>query len=98
MKKYLALLFLLIILQVFSVSYKTYTLGLNNRIVSTQDVYVADKILEYDLFSPEDIYFDWQTGSLLIADTGNSRILIVKDNSIKSIGEDYLFNPKVFLL
>lgn len=99
MKKYLALLFLLIILQVFSVSYKTYTLGLNNRIVSTQDVYVADKILEYDLFSPEDIYFDWQTGSLLIADTGNSRILIVKDNSIKSIGEDYLFNPKgVFAL
>ncbi|MBO8161679.1 MAG: gluconolactonase [Thermosipho sp. (in: Bacteria)] len=99
MKKYLALFLLLIILQVFSVPYKTYTKGLNNRIVQTQDAFVADKILEYDLFSPEDIYYDWQTGSLLIADTGNSRILIVKDGLVKSIGEDYLFNPKgVFAL
>ncbi len=94
MRSRIFLLFLFVPLIFLAVPYKTYTLGVGFRFVETQHAFVPSNILELNLLVPEDIFFDKQTGTLLIADTGNSRIVLLNsDQSVDYIGEDYLWNP-----
>lgn len=74
--------------------YRTLTQGPSGRLVGTQTAYEPSEILTFPLKNPEDIYVDDNTGTMYIADTGNSRILVVNDKKeTKSIGEDVLESP-----
>lgn len=75
------------------VPYRTWTAGPNGRGVTTQTAYEPSKMLTYDLTEPEDIFVDDNTGIMYIADTGKSRVLEVKGNETKIIGEGTLQSP-----
>ena len=76
------------------VPYHTYTRGLNNRAVRTQTVFEPLDVINLPINEAEDIFYDRQTGILYVADTGNSRILLVKnDEVLSSLGEGVLDRP-----
>lgn len=72
--------------------YKTYTKGPESMIVETQTAYEPLDILKLPTNAAEDMCLD-EDNTLYIADTGNSRILVVKDNNIKAIGQGILNKP-----
>lgn len=75
-------------------SYWTETQGPNGKFVSTQTAFEPSDVLIYSVKNPEGICIDKNTGIMYIADTGNSRILVVKDKvELKSIGENILQSP-----
>ena len=74
--------------------YHTYTRGPNNMAVRTQTVFEPMNVINLPFNEAEDIFYDRQTGILYVADTGNSRILLVKnDEVLSSIGEGVLDRP-----
>ncbi|MDO6356030.1 YIP1 family protein [Caloramator sp. CAR-1] len=74
--------------------YKTFTLGPNNKIVETQTAFEPDEVILKDFMNPEDIFFDDNTGDLYIADTGNSRVIVInKEGNIREIGSGIVFSP-----
>ena len=64
------------------IPYETLTLGTGNRLVSTQTAYVPYGLLnqkdDVSLNGPRDMYF--YNDDLYIADTGNKRVVIVKND------------------
>jgi len=77
-----------------SVPYNTYTRGPDNYLVPTQIVYEPYKVISLPLNAAEDIFFDEATGILFVADTGNSRILLVQDSVVVgTVGEGILERP-----
>lgn len=76
------------------VPYKTTTQGPNGKIVNTQTAYEPLKTFIFPINNPEDIYIDKLTNVMYIADTGNSRILLIQDEKVvKVIGENILQKP-----
>lgn len=74
--------------------YHTYTRGPNNMPVRTQTVFEPIGVINLPFIEAEDIFFDRQTGILYIADTGNSRVLLVKNGEvISSLGKGILDKP-----
>lgn len=73
--------------------YATWTQGPNGRSVRTQTAFEPVEMLTYDLTDPEDVFVDDNTGIMYIADTGKSRILMIKGDSTKVIGEGTLTSP-----
>lgn len=74
------------------VPYKTYTDGPNKMVVETQTAYEPVDILKLDTNAPEDMFLD-EDNTLYIADTGNSRIVVLSNNEVKYIGEGLLNKP-----
>lgn len=72
--------------------YKTYTKGPESMIVETQTAYEPLDILKLPINAAEDMCLD-EDNTLYIADTGNSRILILKDKDITFLGEGILNKP-----
>lgn len=72
--------------------YKTYTKGPEDMIVETQTAYEPLDILKLNTNAAEDMCLD-KDNTLYIADTGNSRILILKDDKLSMIGEGILNKP-----
>lgn len=72
--------------------YKTYTGGPNKEIVETQTAYEPSNLLKLQTNSPEDMFLD-EDNTLYIADTGNSRILVLKNDEVKNIGVNILKKP-----
>lgn len=73
--------------------YRTWTAGPNGKFVSTQTAYEPSKVLTYPVADPEDVFVDDNTGIMYIADTGNSRILVVNGEQTRIIGEGILKSP-----
>lgn len=75
------------------VPYKTLTQGPNGELVETQTAYEPIKVIKLPTFNPEDLYLN-EDGLLYVADTGNGRILVLKDDKLeKVIGEGILSGP-----
>lgn len=75
------------------VPYKTLTQGPNGELVETQTAYEPIKVIKLPTFNPEDLYLS-EDGLLYVADTGNGRILVLKDDKLeKVIGEGILSGP-----
>lgn len=72
--------------------YKTYTKGPESMIVETQTAYEPLDILKLPTNAAEDMCLD-KDNTLYIADTGNSRILILKNKDITVLGEGILNKP-----
>lgn len=74
--------------------YRTWTAGPNGRLVGTQTAYEPSEVLTYPVADPEDIFIQDKTGTIYLADTGNSRILVVKNNEqTQVVGEGILRSP-----
>lgn len=74
------------------VPYKTFTMGPNGNAVDTQTAYNPVDIYKLQTNAPEDMYLE-ENGTLYIADTGNSRILILENEQTRSIGQGILNKP-----
>lgn len=75
------------------IPYKTETLGPNNELVETQTAYEPSKVIKIPTLNPEDIHLT-EDDALYVADTGNGRILVIKDGILTSvIGEGFLEGP-----
>lgn len=92
MKKIVLILFIIANILIFSNSYKTYTVGLNNRLSEIQPAYKVEKIIYSDFFEPEDLFV--HNNKFYIADTSNSRIVVKSDDEEYYIGEFELMFPK----
>ncbi|MGM9972835.1 MAG: YIP1 family protein [Clostridiaceae bacterium] len=75
-----------------SAPYKTYTIGPNDNAVETQTAYEPVGVLSLEAALPEDLFID-DNDILYIADTGNSRILVMEEGGTKVIGEGILNSP-----
>lgn len=80
-------------IRAFAAPYNTWTQGPNGRLVGTQTAYEPAKMLTYDLKDPEDVFIEDGTDIMYIADTGNSRLLVVDGNNTKVIGEGIISSP-----
>lgn len=74
------------------VPYKTYTRGPEGMNVETQTAYEPLEILKLNTNAAEDMCLD-KDNTLYIADTGNSRILVLKDYKVSIIGQGILNKP-----
>lgn len=73
--------------------YRTWTAGPNGKLVSTQTAYEPSEVLTYPVADPEDIFIQDKTGIIYLADTGNSRILVINNEQTQIIGEGVLKSP-----
>ncbi len=72
--------------------YYTWTEGPGGKVVHTQTAYEPGKVIRADLKNPED--FVVYNGCIYVADTGNSRILVLKDDKvIQEITSEELYKP-----
>lgn len=77
-----------------SAPYGTMTMGPNNSLVATQNAYEPNKLMWNDLENPQDLYYDEFNEELLIADTGNKRVVILdKDGNLNAILSEDLAIP-----
>ncbi|HPE70117.1 MAG TPA: gluconolactonase, partial [Thermotogota bacterium] len=76
-----------------TLTYRTFTLGMNGYFVETQAVYAPSRILAPEIFEASDLFLDDRTGDLYIADTGNSRVLVLSDQGERTLGDFTVFFP-----
>ncbi len=98
MKKILIFLLLILIINptvihASSTPYGTFSIGTGDWMIRTQTAYTPYQTVVFEGNEPEDLFVD-QDGTLYIADTKNSRILIIANNESRSIGEGILTEPK----
>jgi len=60
-----------------SAPYGTMTLGPNNQLVATQTAYEPTSLITSDFQNPQDLCYDRFANQLLVADTGNSRLVVL---------------------
>ena len=74
--------------------YSTFTQGPDGMMVFTQTAYEPDGLIRLDANMPEDLFYHDATGTMYIADSGNSRIVVIDRNgAVRTVGEDILFSP-----
>ncbi len=72
--------------------YYTWTEGPGNFVVHTQDAYRPGEMMEPGLKNPEDIFL--KDGLMYVADTGNSRILVMQGEEIlREITSEEMISP-----
>ncbi|MGL4373278.1 MAG: NHL repeat-containing protein, partial [Turicibacter sp.] len=75
------------------VPYKTRTFGPNGKLVETQMAYEPNSVIKLPSLNAEDLFLA-PDQTMYVADTGNGRIIVLKDGVIHStIGEGILENP-----
>lgn len=73
--------------------YYTWTEGPGGHIVDTQTAYSPEKVLDFGLNAPEDLYID-SDNIMYICDTGNNRIVVAgTDGLIKEYSDDIMSCP-----
>lgn len=76
-----------------AVPYETFTAGEEGNEVPTQTAYRPSMLIKAGLNGPEDLFFEEETGRVYIADTQNSRLLMLEGEKETEIGKGILNSP-----
>jgi hypothetical protein len=77
-----------------SAPYGTMTMGPDNTLVATQTAYEPNELVTAEFTNPQDLVYDHYEETLIVADTGNARVVILdEEHQIKRVLDEELSSP-----